>query len=439
MEQKPKKRFFQNHAKSSAAVISLGIHVVLLVIALSFVAVTVIQKNDQQFEIKKVNRPKMQLKKLQVPVDIKKKRTQKPRLRKRIVVQPKLQKTPDIKLPEITGVKGGVGNAGDALGGGGGLGFTMPEINIFGLKSRGEKVFLALNGGPTMMLDERGGIPAFTIIKNELISIMERLPATTLINISVFNEGGARMMFPSMQPATAENVEKVKAWLSPLNHFSKGMASNAYGPKTLGPGGVGINRSSLTYIKPLRGSSDWLTPAVAAMEQQADSVYILTDGWGRYLRYKTGMRERNGSTEAERARWQEDVKKAKAMFAEENRQRKAKGLPPKVLRDTMAIVRHYVPSAKPPQPERSPTFHQYTAREVEEGLKATRARFASKNTSRAGIKRGKDKISFNVIHFATKTNKKPIVKFNELTNYLRGDYVQLEGLAEIRFSASAGE
>ncbi len=36
--------FFAKHAKSSAAMVSLAIHAVLIVVALSFVAVTVIQK-----------------------------------------------------------------------------------------------------------------------------------------------------------------------------------------------------------------------------------------------------------------------------------------------------------------------------------------------------------------------------------------------------------
>ena len=57
-----KKGFFANHAKSSAALVSLGIHAVLIVIALSFVAVTVIQKEDKAFEAKPVSRPKMRLK-----------------------------------------------------------------------------------------------------------------------------------------------------------------------------------------------------------------------------------------------------------------------------------------------------------------------------------------------------------------------------------------
>ena len=104
-----KKQYFAKHAKSSAALISLGIHAVLIVIALSFVAVTVITKEDQAFEAKSVKRPKVPLKKLQVPVNIKKKKTQKPKLRKRIVVQPKLTKIPEIKMPEITGVKEFIG------------------------------------------------------------------------------------------------------------------------------------------------------------------------------------------------------------------------------------------------------------------------------------------------------------------------------------------
>ena len=135
--------------------ISLGIHAVLIVVALSFVAVTVITKEEQVFEAKPVKRPKMALKKLQVPINIKKKKMQKPKLRKRIVVQPKLNKTmPDIKMPEITGVKGGLGGGiAGGLGGAGGVGFSMPEINLFGIKGKGEKIFIILDTSAGIMSD----------------------------------------------------------------------------------------------------------------------------------------------------------------------------------------------------------------------------------------------------------------------------------------------
>ena len=95
-----RKRFFSSHAKSSAAAISLAVHVILIIAAFFFVAVTVIQKADLTFEAKPVSRPRMQLKKLQVPINIKKKKTQKPRLRKRILVAPRLNQTPAI--PAVT-------------------------------------------------------------------------------------------------------------------------------------------------------------------------------------------------------------------------------------------------------------------------------------------------------------------------------------------------
>ncbi|VGO16971.1 hypothetical protein PDESU_05565 [Pontiella desulfatans] len=129
MGNKGKPGYFGKHAKSSAALVSLAIHAVLLVVALSFVAVQVIVKDEQTFEAQKVKRPKMQLKKLTVPVNVKKKKVQKPKLRKTIVVKKEI-KSMDIKMPEVSGVKGGMGYM-DGGGGLGGLGFGL-EIDLFG-------------------------------------------------------------------------------------------------------------------------------------------------------------------------------------------------------------------------------------------------------------------------------------------------------------------
>ncbi len=122
-----KKRFFASHSKSSAMVVSLAIHAVLIVVAISFVAVKVIIMEDPTFEAKRVKRPRMPPKKIQVPVDVKK-RKPKPRLRKRIVVNKK--NFTDIKMPEITGIKGGLGNmGGDGLGS---MGFDVDIGDLFG-------------------------------------------------------------------------------------------------------------------------------------------------------------------------------------------------------------------------------------------------------------------------------------------------------------------
>lgn len=127
-----KKRFFTNHSKSSAMVVSLAIHAILIVVAISFVAVKVIIKEEHPFEAKRVKRPKMPPRKIQVPVDVKK-RKPKPRLRKRIVVNKST--FTDIKMPEISGIKGGLGNmGGDGLGS---MGFDVDIGTLFGGNSSG--------------------------------------------------------------------------------------------------------------------------------------------------------------------------------------------------------------------------------------------------------------------------------------------------------------
>ena len=65
-----------------------------------------------------------------------KKQKHKPKLRKRIVVNTNERNMPDIKMPEISGVKGGLGAVGSAgLGDASSIGFDMPEINVFGVRS----------------------------------------------------------------------------------------------------------------------------------------------------------------------------------------------------------------------------------------------------------------------------------------------------------------
>lgn len=127
MEAKQKKRFFLSHKKSSALMVSILIHAVFAVVAVTFVAVNVITKPETVFEVKEVQRPKVPLRKLQVPVKDQKK-TQAPKLRQNIVTKPR-NKEITIQMPDIVGVRGGTGyGTGTGLGG---LGFNF-DGDLFG-------------------------------------------------------------------------------------------------------------------------------------------------------------------------------------------------------------------------------------------------------------------------------------------------------------------
>ena len=436
-------KFFVRHAKSSAALVSLGIHAVLIVIALSFVAVTVIQKEDQVFEARPVSRPKMQLKKLQVPVNIKKKKMKKPKLRKRIVVQPRMnQNMPDIKMPEITGVKGGVGNAGDGgLGGAGGLGFTMPEINVFGVKSKGEKVFIMLDASDEMMYDEMGGIPAYTIIKNELVTILEGLPPTALFNVAVFDKWQTYQMYPKLMPANAIHIAKVDAWIKPLNTVRPGMGISEWGTRTLGPGGMQSEEDFLTGK--FKRMESWHRPSMLAMQQQADAVFVLTSWWG-YQRFAMEERDKAWFTTSKGKRYLEKAEEALRKYDQECRDRIARGDAPRVLNrnDKRLLVRTYFPGAEvPPEPE----FYYHTPEEYIQPMLELREQHRAKTVQlKSGLrskKSGRAEFSYNVIRFVragedadSRRNRISNEKFKKMTGHFKGDYREIQGLEAIKSS-----
>lgn len=427
----------KKHVKSSAALVSLGIHVVLVLVAISFVAVTVIQKEEQNFEAKPVQRPKMQLRKLQVPVNVKKRKMPKPKLRKQILVKPKKNvPVPEIKMPEITGVKGGLGSAAGEAVGGSGLGFTAPEIEVFGIKGKGEKIFLCLDATDDMMWDEMGGLRAYTIIKEELVNIVRGLPPTALFNVAVYENSKTVLLFPKLMAVNAQNVDKFERWITPLNSVKAGMDNADYGIRTLGEGGY-PNDDSLLHGK-FERQELWYRPVMLAMKQQADAVFLLTSYWG-LQRIKLADRSSSWFESSAGRRWTACFEKAKELFKEDNRRRREAGEPPRVLNTSNAweMNRAYFPDIeRPPEPE----YYYHEPAEFARAMIDTRKEYAPVTAGlTSGIQRKKKvDFTFNVVRFAKKDSYvewydgKTDDNFKKLTSLLRGDFEMLPGLDAIQ-------
>ena len=423
------KGFFGNHAKSSALIVSLALHTILIIGAVSFVAVKIIIRDETSFEAKPVNRPKMPPKKLQVPVKVKPRKT--PKIRKQIVVKQRVnRKMPEIKMPEVKGIKGGLGNAGSgAVGGIGGVGFSMPEINVFGVKSKGEKIYILLDASAEMMYDEMGGVEAYELIKKELIRIVGALPSTVLFNVIVFQNGqNYKALFPSMALASKSNVEAMQKWIEPLNAATKGMKANDYGIKTLGPGGCRIEKIEVESIK---SYVYWVNPALMAMRQQADSVYLLSCGWGPLYHNL----EHTAGSSAEIRQWNAYFKRAKEKYEKENEIRKKNGKPPRILRSE-SLVRTYFPGV--PYPGHDVNF-SYTPRYMRNAMNTVRKEYYSKTPSKSGLsKSNPSKYSFNVIQFVRKSTPEANENLKKLSHLCRGAYRKLSGLKAVQSSISAG-
>jgi hypothetical protein len=110
----------------SGFVISLLVHAAAFMLAGLLVVFTVHQKEEKKFvPPKPVDRPKMKLKKPKVKV----KKSSKPKATNRIVTKVKRASMPDIQLPEMSGIRRGLG---DGLGGGFEIMPNLDDVSVFG-------------------------------------------------------------------------------------------------------------------------------------------------------------------------------------------------------------------------------------------------------------------------------------------------------------------
>jgi len=310
---KKKKYFFASHAKSSAALISLIFHIILIVMAVSYVAFQVVQKEEKKFVGKEVvKKPKMRLRKPKVPVKIEKRRKQKPKLRKRLVSKKVTRKQPVFKMPEITGIARGLGNL-DLSTGLGEIGFDLPEVNFFGVKKKGEKIVFLVHAGPATTTGiNRKQSPksrmTFYTIRKRLIEMVEGLPEYTLFNAAVYWQYHTTPFSTNLVLATPENKEKLKEWAAPLNPleleetYGSGFSSiegfwerlaNTHWPDDCITNDVPPFSTKWMYNyttspeirRYYKGGADycdfqnWARACCFALEQKPDTIFILCTGY----------------------------------------------------------------------------------------------------------------------------------------------------------------
>ncbi len=443
---------------SSALIISIAIHVILFFVAGAFVAVNVMQRSETKFQGKQIVRPKMKIKKLQVPVKIEQKiRQQAPTLSNQQRVQATQVKTKsvDFKMPEMTGFGNGVAISGKGFEGS--LGFATSQLNVFGLKSSAEKVVFILSTEPDMLTDDIGGIPAYTIIKQELIGLIGSLPPTTLFNVVVYDRGKAFAFSKELSTASDANVEKLQTWLSPLN-----ASKDKYGLATLGFEGHPVSFEPLSPI--FNRQLAWTAGFSYALANGAESIYWLTRNaylWSMNLNQwtqcsrgiplekttpppaPTSSREWDYDEVGGEEGWKALVAEAKKKLEEDNAARLASGKPVRVIGygpNDISLVQAYFPKSKLPiktalAEPRAPA-KEYSPADFMSYIQAMATKYAKKDRLAVSIGLKEKKISVNVVNFVSKDHSTSAKKsFVEILGESANGYKQIKGLAAIRSSA----
>lgn len=444
--------------RSPALIITLAVHAILLLMAGAFVAVTVVQRSETKFEGKQIVHPKMKLKKLQVPVKIEQHiKRQAPSLSQRVTANTRMNtKSADFKMPEVAGFGAGTGVDLSGVSLGGSLGFASTQINVFGLKSSGEKILFILDTSRNMLIDEIGGIPAYKIIKDELTGLISRLPPTALFNVVVFDrDTAARAFSPELGLASQVNVEKLQAWLAPLNSDLARI-----GIETLSSPGTPLK---FEPIAPIANNQDgWLAALSYAIQKGADNVYWLgTDDTmrpihqdlyndvkcGRTLSDPTGIPPKFRGVDYDncggKEAWDKKVVEARKRFNAENDQRRAAGQPLRVISTgggNYALVLMYFAGAAIPAQKIDVlnVRYEYTPNDVVEYIEALQKKYAGNDRRSVAIGLQAKPLSFNVIHFVPKNKEfSPLLRLDAVSRKMNGNYLRVEGMDAIRSSATS--
>lgn len=262
---------------------------------------------------------------------------------------------------------GGLGSAFGRTG----IGFGTSAVNFFGIKAQGERIVFIVDASKNMLVDEKGGIPAYAIVKEELVRLVQALSPGTLFNVMIYSGDRINAFAETTVPATTATKGRVADWVAPIN-------------TSLEVAGRVSNNVTITGSYPPVGGDieKWPRAVQAAMEMGVDSVFLLVSGWQWHNRTPTPEEEAEAARRRDRDGWderdEEDLQEAYAetreWLEEENRRRAERGLPPKVVVNFRSLVEEVVDDVefRPSDGLR----RRYNAEEVIETLSTMRREIA---------------------------------------------------------------
>ena len=220
----------------------------------------------------------------------------------------------------------------------------MAEVNFFGIKSKGKRIAFLIEAERYMLTDPKGGIPAYEIVKEEIANMISKFGVQTQFNVLMFDHFHLSAFSEKPVPGTTANMAAIRDWFYPVNReFEK----------------VGLKPIGYPAVKPAREIEPvptnrlqgYMLAIQYALESECDTVFIMTSGWRHMRKYDTpeemaAYYKSVRWTDKNEEEWQEAVVEAKAWLAKENEQRKAKGIPQRVIRDIHEIVREILPSVR---------------------------------------------------------------------------------------------
>lgn len=252
---------------------------------------------------------------------------------------------PDIQI-NVSDVAPSVGVGGDGSGFAGGTGslrgtslrMGQSAVDFFGIRSKGERIVIVLDVARSMLEPQRGDITGYEDVKEKLSEVIDNLSSASLFNVMVFSSG-LDVMSSNLVLASKENKQRAIDFIDPYWRTEGGRISPSAKKSVF----LRNYKPDWGGVKPINGSSRMDMALLAAFEQKADNIFMITDGTPKFTRtfnekerraYEREIREYERRvakvSDAERAAFEKKAKayvdKQNSRLKAENKKRAAQGL-----------------------------------------------------------------------------------------------------------------
>jgi hypothetical protein len=364
----------------------------------------------------------------------------------------------DVNLPnmqESFTVSAGMGGfgSGSLLGGTSGtLGIGMSDISVFGLKTRAERILFVIDANSQMLTDAKGGLKSYKIIKDEITDMVGNLSAGTLFNVMMADRRNSKFFKKQLVPAGQEVHQQLIQWITPINANARN-AGLVEGARDVGRERLETLSKDATHEDILwanQPGNDTAFMTQLAIEQDVDAIFFIAGyhrGFERVRRRLTEKEEADWIRFSTSRKYQDQL----AMHQKEvpvmqnridykmkkiNEERKAKGQPARVLNSRWGIYSDYRELGLEWETEHPGWRPDYflESREIEKYFK--------KVVDILYTNKGSEKPSVNVILFLAgdeEMRKEWEEQLDDYTDFFRGKYRIIRGLAEISNASSSSE
>ncbi|WP_309398546.1 hypothetical protein [Cerasicoccus maritimus] len=279
----------------------------------------------------------------------------------------------DVNMPVVESkVAVGTGGVVGGRGGfdGGGVDFSRSAVDFFGIKDNGENVAFILDTAKSMVEKKRGDVWGYDVVKDEIAGMINNLKPGTLFNIYAFDDN-LEVFRPKPVAASTANRQAAARWISRFWEWDKNSKKFTYtgargyehlpdmtdlpirrqklvrveGKKDDPKAKFALQPLSETVQKRGEGSSRMDLAILAAAENGADAIFMITDGTPSLARAVTDQDLKNyqrayieyhrkKSKFRESKEWkdyQEAMKEFRKKIADYQADRKRRGLPPEIV------------------------------------------------------------------------------------------------------------